>query len=224
MVVLAVVSFLWYNILVFNSKLMQQKIQKHEVYDPRLFRAWQMSNQGDEEGAVKLLQKILAEEPKDRKTILALADTWITHSRVEEALKLLDWGVKLYPRDSALRYLRGFLYGNINRFDDSIADLEVSNEERPNCPDTLRNLGWALCHNKDHKRGFILLHRAEALMPNNGDIHGDLAMCYLLTQNFERAVHHTNKALAADPLNPLFIDLQQTIMMWQDAWAKLDER
>jgi tetratricopeptide (TPR) repeat protein len=102
---------------------------------------WKM---GDQEGATKAFQAVLATDPASLDALRGLAAMAIEREELDQALDLQAKLIESGERTPELFYNTGLLLQKAGQVDDAIKLYHEALNERPNFPEALLNLGHAL--------------------------------------------------------------------------------
>lgn len=91
--------------------------------------------------AADLMKESLAFRPNNHPHRVQLATMLAKHGRDEEAMAIIDEGIRLYPDVIALQNAKGFLYGEIEKFEEAEKYLIDLLARHPNNTDAINNLG-----------------------------------------------------------------------------------
>lgn len=124
-----------------------------------------------------------------------LGDCYISLKEYGSAIRDLEYTLEVYDSNSIESiYLLGFTYSQIQDYEKAIRYHEKAFSIDSSDPEIMRCLGWDIFRHYKHKkqckeryRGLALLERAKTLRPDNIDILLDLAGCYLLEKQFNKA-------------------------------------
>jgi Flp pilus assembly protein TadD len=97
------------------------------------------------------------------------------------AVELLNGFLKDYPNDPTAHFQLGYVYGLLQRGDDSVSEYRRAAELKPDFAEANLNLGLALLDAKDFAGAAVALQRAAELMP------GQARPRYLAGLAFERS-------------------------------------
>ena len=96
-----------------------------------------------------------------------IGDLAISDGEPEAAVRELRLALALAPRQPHFHYLLGFAYGQMERWPEAEASLQMAVELQPGTAEYLRCLGWVLCNSKQGVRGRGLLDEAREIEPRN---------------------------------------------------------
>lgn len=187
---------------------------------PELFStADQLSRHGKRKEAIKVYREIIAIPGLRRKNALALelahwglAELLILERDTVEAEKHLLIAIEMNPKEASYYHQLGSLYSYMDRFEDAMVQLKKSLDIRPNHPQTVHLLGWAVFMSGDHKSGHQILEQAATLDECDVSILNDLAVCLVEMRLYGEALKHLNRALELDPDNQLLQSYRQMVM------------
>ncbi len=119
--------------------------------------------------ALALLKAYARQHPEDSVDLtVAEAQLLGDHGRTDEALKLLDTGLRSHPQHPSLEYERAIILEQAGRVSESVQALERLLAQRPDDPALLNALGYTLAdHDRELPRAESLIRRALGQMPDN---------------------------------------------------------
>jgi tetratricopeptide (TPR) repeat protein len=164
-----------------------------------LKQATELKASGNSAKAIRVLHSVLMEDHNCVSAYEELGDNYISLRQLDKAEKALDQAVKIDPKTSNARYLRGFLYSLQEKWNKSVEELERANEMAPNHPEILRCLGWSLYNENRGQKGLAILERSETLRPSDPNILCDLGVCYMNSKDFTRARIAFQKVIDTNP-------------------------
>lgn len=165
-----------------------------------LQKAEELKIQGQNEDAIKIIEKIITEDPACFEAFEEIGDNYIALKKYNHARKALKQAIKINPKASNAHYLLGFLYSLEQQWDDSVAELAKADQLFPNHPEILRCLGWSHYNqNRQSQQGVALLERSKNLCPEDPNILCDLGVCYMNSQQFSKAIPLFEKVIALNP-------------------------
>ncbi|MGQ4275297.1 tetratricopeptide repeat protein [Terrihabitans sp. B22-R8] len=151
------------------------------------------------------LRTLIAEDPKDRDAIVALAN--LLHRKKDypaaaetfsKAVALIEGEAK--KSDWALFFARGVAYDAGKDFPRAEADLVKSNELDPEQPVVLNYLGYSWVDRGMHiDKGLELIKKAVDLRPNDGDIIDSLGWAYYRLGKYAEATTELERAVEQKP-------------------------
>lgn len=153
-----------------------------------LAQAEDLKLSGNFEAAIKVLQKIILHEPHCFEAFEELGDNFLSLKRFIESEKALRESIRISPKSANAHYLLGFLFSQQQNWKASVKELQEADSQSPNHPEILRCLGWSF-HNQNRKsaQGVALIERSQNLSPNDPNILCDLGVCYMNSEQHERA-------------------------------------
>ncbi len=167
-----------------------------------LGKAEDLKMQGQGEEAIKVLQKILMDNPQCVEAYEEIGDNYLAMRELDKAKAALSMAIQTDKTSANGHYLMGFLYSIQELWTKSIEELEVADKLTPNHPEILRCLGWGLFNAQQKEVGISLLERARNLSPVDPNILCDLGICYINVQQTEKAEIVLLAALKIDPESP----------------------
>lgn len=155
---------------------------------------------GDHPRAIELLQKLIMNEPNCVEAYEELGDNFLSLKKMDAAEKALREAVRVDPKSSNAHYLLGFLFSMQQKWSASVKTLRQADELNSNHPEILRCLGWSI-HNANRKsqQGLALLERSQTLQPDDPNILCDLGVCYMNSDQNDRARKTFSRVLELSP-------------------------
>jgi tetratricopeptide (TPR) repeat protein len=166
---------------------------------------------GRSDDALKQMQGIVAEEPKDIEALTALgnlqrarkdyAESAKTYSRVIDQLSAPGRG------DWTLFYFRGISHERSKQWPLAEADFKKALELFPDQPLVLNYLGYSwVDQDVNLEEGLRLLRRAVQLRPDDGYIIDSLGWAHFRMGRFEEALRELERAIELKPGDPVIND------------------
>jgi len=164
--------------------------------------------------AVKLLHQAIVQNPQDVDLYLQFADLSFVHQSFQVGIDMINTGLKLQPRASALYLARGILYVQLADYDQAEADFEKANELDPQLSVSDVAQGMVAQQQDDldkalmvvreklnkHPNDPMLLHvKADILVQKNPDVD---------SHEFNEAVSAARKAVQ---FKPDFVSARDTL-------------
>jgi protein O-GlcNAc transferase len=117
------------------------------------------------------------------------------------AVELLTGFLKDYPNDPTAHFQLGYVYGLLQRGDDSILEYRRAAELKPDFAEAHLNLGLALLDAKDFASAAAALQRAAELMPGQVRPRYLAGLAYERSGNIPEAIAQYELAAPLDPNN-----------------------
>jgi tetratricopeptide (TPR) repeat protein len=168
----------------------------------RLEKAEQLKLDGNHEEAIELLEQLLFEDPENVSALEEIADNELSLARYDRAEVAAKQAIALDAESYTAYYILGFLRSRTEQWQEAIDHLRKSNRLKPNNPEILRCLGWALFHAGERAQGIVTLERSLNLDNESALTLCDLGVAYLQVQNFTKSKTLFQRALDLDPENP----------------------
>ena len=170
-----------------------------------------LESMGRSDEALKHLQGIVAEEPKDIEALTALgnlqrarkdfAESARTYTRVLEQVGAPARG------DWTLLYFRGIAYERSKQWPLAEADFKKALELFPDQPLVLNYLGYSwVDQGINLDEGLRLLRRAVSLRPDDGYIIDSLGWAHFRMGRYEEALRELERAIELKPGDPVIND------------------
>jgi len=167
----------------------------------RLEEAEKYKLEGKHLEALEILEKLLIEDPENISALEEVADNELSLEHYGRARNAAKRSVALDKKSYTGYYILGFLHSIKEEWDDALELLQKANRLKPNNPEILRCLGWALFSSNQRTKGIVTLERSLNLDSENPLTLCDLGVTHLQLQNFDKAKSLFLRALDLDPTN-----------------------
>ncbi len=167
----------------------------------RLERAEQLKLAGNHKQALEILEQLLIEDPENISALEEIADNELSLEQYDRAETAAKRAAALDQQSYTAHYILGFLRSQEEKWSEALSFLKTANKLKPNNPEILRCLGWALFASGQRAQGVVTLERALNLDNDNPLTLCDLGVSYLQVRNFSKAKALFLRALDLDPDN-----------------------
>ena len=166
---------------------------------------------GRNDDAITDLKKLVAAEPNDSESWIALGDTYRTGDRYAEAVDAYDHAEKAIPnpgkRDWPMFYARAMAKERLHKLDDSEADIQVALKLSPEQPELLNYLGYSwVDRGRKIPEALAMLEKARSLRPYDGYIVDSVGWAYYQLGRYDDAAKTLNAAVLLVPGDPTIND------------------
>ena len=166
---------------------------------------------GRNDDAIADLKKLVAAEPDDSESWIALGDTYRTGDRYAEAVEAYDHAEKAIAnpgkRDWPMFYARAMAKERLHRLDDSEADIQTALKLSPEQPELLNYLGYSwVDRGRKIPEALAMLEKARSLRPYDGYIVDSVGWAYYQLGRYEDAAKTLNAAVLLVPGDPTIND------------------
>ena len=163
-----------------------------------------------EEG-IKVLKDLIAENPKDIESIMALGNIERGKKKFAECADTYSLGIDALPAITdanwVLYYFRGICYERSKQWPKSEADLKRALELKPEQPHVLNYLGYSwIDQGVNLDEGMKMIRRAVDQRPDDGYIVDSLGWAYYRIGHYEEAVKQLERAIDLRPEDPTIND------------------
>jgi len=180
--------------------------KKKNKFLSSLRKAEDLKIKGQYQEAIKILEKLLIDDPECLEAVEELADNLLFLDQFEKARNAANFAISLNKESFIANHILGFIALHERRWSKAVGFLKKANQGNPNHPEILRCLGWGLFHKKEKKEGIATLERALLLEKNNPMILCDLGVCFLQENKITAAKNLFHKALEITPENERVIE------------------
>ncbi len=161
--------------------------------------------------AKKILERVVAEHPKDTEAIIELGNIQRGRKQFAECAntygKAIDTVAKPEKSNWVMFYFRGICYERSHQWPAAEADMKKALELYPEQPLVLNYLGYSWIDQGVHlDEGMDMIRRAVEQRPDDGYIVDSLGWAYFRTGNYEDAVKNLERAVELKPEDPTIND------------------
>jgi tetratricopeptide (TPR) repeat protein len=166
---------------------------------------------GRSEAAIADLKKLVAADPADTESWVALGDTYRASERYADAVNAYDAAEKVIAkparRDWPMYYARAMAKERLKRLDDSEADIELALKLSPEQPELLNYLGYSwVDRGRRIPEALTMLEKARKLRPYDGYIVDSVGWAYYRLGRYDDAVKTLTAAVLLVPGDPTIND------------------
>ncbi|MDB5734836.1 MAG: cellulose synthase subunit BcsC [Alphaproteobacteria bacterium] len=166
---------------------------------------------GRNDDAIADLKKLVAAEPNDSESWIALGDTYRTGDRYAEAVEAYDHAEKAIAnpgkRDWPMFYARAMAKERLHKLDDSEADIQTALKLSPEQPELLNYLGYSwVDRGRKIPEALAMLEKARALRPYDGYIVDSVGWAYYQLGRYDDAAKTLEAAVLLVPGDPTIND------------------
>jgi protein O-GlcNAc transferase len=143
-------------------------------------------------------QDALRLKSDDSDAQLGLANCLIQEKKPADAAAALANYLKAQPNDERARMMRAALLVNLGKNDEALAELDVLAKTRPETVESLKLRALIYYRQKKLDQTAAVLQKAEAMAPQNVDIHAELGHALMEMQNYPAATQELEQAFQLD--------------------------
>jgi tetratricopeptide (TPR) repeat protein len=170
-----------------------------------------LSRLGRPDDAVADLRKLVASQPKDVESWIALGDTYRAAERYAEAVQAYDGAAKALGtpgrKDWTLFYARAMSMERLKRLDESEADIQTALKLSPDQPELLNYLGYSwVDRGRNIDQALVMLEKARSLRPYDGYIVDSVGWAYYRLGRWQDAANTLAQAVLLVPGDPTIND------------------
>ena len=166
---------------------------------------------GRGDAAVVDLKKLVAADPGDSESWVALGDTYRAAEKYAEAITAYDAADKAIVtparRDWPMFYARAMAKERLKRLDDSEIDIQIALKLSPDQPELLNYLGYSwVDRGRKIPEALAMLEKARKLRPYDGYIVDSVGWAYYQLGRYHEAAKTLNVAVLLVPSDPTIND------------------
>ncbi|MDH5386732.1 MAG: tetratricopeptide repeat protein [Candidatus Aminicenantes bacterium] len=150
--------------------------------------------QGDFDGAITVLNKMLADNPDDENAQYLLGINFYKKNELDEAIKAFTRVTELSPTFPPAYHYLGLCYQNQKEPEKALIYYEKNLELEPDRVDTLYNMGLILFGLSRIPEALVRFEKALELKPNDPELLEMAGRCYINQQEYVKAIEHLQKA------------------------------
>ncbi|HEX4042140.1 MAG TPA: tetratricopeptide repeat protein [Xanthobacteraceae bacterium] len=155
----------------------------------------------------KLLEKVIAANPKDTEAIIELGNVQRGHKEFADCAKTYGKAIDAVPNpqksDWVMFYFRGICYERSDQWPLAEADMQKALALYPDQPLVLNYLGYSWVDKGVHlDQGMDMIRKAVEQRPDDGYIVDSLGWAYFRTGNYDEAVKNLERAVELKPEDP----------------------
>jgi tetratricopeptide (TPR) repeat protein len=159
---------------------------------------------GKNDDAIADLKKLLAAEPNDSESWVALGDTYRASEKFAESVDAYNHAEKLIgtptKRDWPMFYARAMAKEKIKRLDESEADIQTALKLSPEQPELLNYLGYSwVDRGRNIPEALTMLEKARSLRPYDGYIVDSVGWAYYQLGRYDEAATTLEAAVLLVP-------------------------
>jgi Flp pilus assembly protein TadD len=193
----------------------EQRIQADTI--TRLEEAEQLKLMGRHREALCILETLVVEDPENVAAIEEISDNELSLEEYRRAEVAGKRAVTLDDESYTGHYILGFIYSHKEEWPKALSHLRKANTLKPNNPEILRCLGWALFNAEERAQGIVTLERALNLDDENSLTLCDLGVAYLQVRNFAKSKRLFERAIELDGNNIRAQECLQAIEKLEEA-------
>lgn len=193
-----------------NQRTLKASSSNHKPFSRKVLSLLRQSEDckiaGEHVEAIKLLEKVLADDPECLEAAEEIANNFLSLDEEEKARQAALYALSLDEKSYTANHVLGFLALHKSAWDEAIKFLTVANHANHNNPEILRCLGWGLFHKGRRAEGVATLERALNLQPESPMALCDLGICLLQNKKLKEARVLLEKAFKIEPDNERVVE------------------
>jgi tetratricopeptide (TPR) repeat protein len=160
---------------------------------------------------IKILQGVVADDPKDLEAIMALGNIERARKKFADCGETYTKGIEAQAGNEkpnwVFNYFRGICYERSKQWAKAEVDLKKALEMQPEQPHVLNYLGYSwIDQGINLDEAMKMIRRAVDQRPDDGYIVDSLGWAYYRIADYENAVKHLERAIDLKPEDPTIND------------------
>ena len=196
------------NDVVLASQAQAQHAAQLEEAEAGVKKASEKIQSGDFDGAIALLDEVLARNPKDVNALFYLGLSRAGKRQHKEAIEPLTKVTELQPDFPGAWLQLGICFAKLGDTEKALAAYDKDLKLEPNSAPALYNSGLLLFEANRVEEAVARFERGIAAKPQDPELQDMAARCYIHEGKLDRALEHLEKARAAttDPARGAQLD------------------
>ena len=166
---------------------------------------------GNNDDAIAGLKKLVAADPNDNESWVALGDTYRASEKFAESVDAYNHAEKIIGkpsrRDWPMFYARAMAKEKLKRLDESEADIQAALKLSPEQPELLNYLGYSwVDRDRNVSTALTMLEKARRLRPYDGYIVDSVGWAYYQLGRYDDAAKTLQAAVLLVPGDPTIND------------------
>ena len=166
---------------------------------------------GNNDDAIAGLKKLVAADPNDSESWVALGDTYRASEKFAESVDAYNDAEKIIGkpsrRDWTMFYARAMAKEKLKRLDESEADIQTALKLSPEQPELLNYLGYSwVDRDRNVSTALTMLEKARSLRPYDGFIVDSVGWAYYKLGRYDDAAKTLEAAVLLVPGDPTIND------------------
>lgn len=194
--------------VVLVSQSQAQQAEQLKDSEAGVKKASEKIRSGDLDGAIALLDPVVARNPSDANALFYLGLSRAGKQQYKEALEALTRVTQLQPGFPGAWLQIGICYGKLGDTEKALDAYEKNLRLDPGNAAALYNSGLILFEANRNEEALARFEQGIAVKPTDPDLLDMAARCYIHDGKFDRALEHLEKARAAtaDPARAALLD------------------
>jgi tetratricopeptide (TPR) repeat protein len=183
--------------------LSYKSVAQTSTVKEELTKAQSLVQQGNKTEASKVYTDIMEKYPDNREAVMG----WlmINASGEEEGIKRLEELEKLYPKNTAILFFKGFWLAENKHYEEALTTNEKLITLQPDSAINWLMKGQILEFMNNFEEALIAYDKAISLDSNNSDAWQNKAGLLAKTNKLDEAIYSYDRAIQLAPSQPVFI-------------------
>jgi predicted Zn finger-like uncharacterized protein len=153
---------------------------------------------GEDEKALRLLERAKDEGIQDIRLSAYLADAYRQSERFAKAVEQINEVIEKFPKNQEYIFIRGRIYFDQGNFDTAREDFNKAYELDPRYHDAYFFVGRTAFEQDDYKKAMKIFRHVLDYKPNEGEFHYWMGRSYEAEDRLTQALEEYRKATAVD--------------------------
>ncbi|MFP4081383.1 MAG: tetratricopeptide repeat protein [Candidatus Aminicenantes bacterium] len=174
-----------------------QEMERAEEAEAELDRATQKLRQGDIDGAVEILTRMIDRNPEDANAHYLLGISYLKKEMISEAIRELTKTTELSPSFPGAYHQLGLCYQRKNEPEKALQFYEKALELEPESTESRYNAGLILFEMKRVPEALSRFEKALEIRPDEPEFLEMAGRCHIHQGNLDQAIQYLEKAKQA---------------------------
>lgn len=182
--------------VIMATEALVQEVERLKEAEAGVKEGAEKIRQGDYDGALLLLQAVLAKNPQDPNALYLSGMAYLRQNKIEEATAAFLKVTELSPKFAAAFYQLGVCYQRQDKPEQALVEYEKALAFDASNPDLLYNTGLVLFGLTRVDEALARFEKALSLRPDDPAYLEMAGRCYINKSDFPKAVEYLEKAKA----------------------------
>ncbi len=195
------------NIVMVSEEVIQQ-VERAKQAQEEFNQAREKISQGDFEGAIQILKKMVRDNPDDPNALYLLGISYQRREMFPEAISEFEKTAELSPSFAGAYHQLGLIYQQQEEWAKALDFYAKAVERDPESVESFYNRGLILFEQNRVEESLVEFEKALELKPGDPEFLEMAGRCYIHRSEFKKAIEYLEKAKmnSSDPTKIEFLD------------------